>query len=104
MAPLASALPPVPEAVAAASRALRHYSGAHAFEFCGAFAVPEAPILVRLATSLGISTDYLLGLCDDPRWLNYKEQDLMHRSVDLIEPGDRPLVQGILRVFLKKSL
>lgn len=67
-------------------------------------AVPKAPILVRLATSLSVSTDYLLGLCDDPRWLNYKEQDLMHRSVDLIAPGDRPLVQGILRVFLQKNL
>ena len=67
-------------------------------------AVPKALILVRLVASLGISTDYLLRLCDDPRWLNYKGQDLMHRSVEQIAPRDRPLVQGVLRVFLHRNL
>ena len=67
-------------------------------------AVPKAPILARLAPSLSVSTDYLLGLCDDPGWLNYKGQDFMRRSVDMIAPRDRPLVQGILRVFLQRNL
>ena len=65
---------------------------------------PGPLILIKLAASLSISTDYLLGLSDKPRWLNYRDQDLMHRSIDLVAPKDRPLVQGILRLFLQKNL
>lgn len=67
-------------------------------------AVPRALTLVKLATSLNVSTDYLLGLRDDPKWSDSKEKAMMHRSVEQIEPRNLPLVQGILRVFLQRKL
>ena len=66
-------------------------------------AIPKIPILLRLATSLSLSTDYLLGLCDDPKWLSFEDRDLLHRFVDAVPPGDRALVHDILRAFVQRG-
>ena len=66
-------------------------------------AIPKIPILLKLATSLHLSTGYLLGLCDDPKWLSFEDRDVLHRVVDAVPPGDRALVHDILRAFVQRK-
>jgi transcriptional regulator with XRE-family HTH domain len=67
-------------------------------------AVPNSAMLVRVASSLEVSTDYLLGLCDNPRWRDPKDQDLMHLALDAVPPKDRPLARGFLLLLLQRNL
>lgn len=65
--------------------------------------LPNAYRMVKLATGLGVSTDYLLGLSDTPHWRADHTSDLLRRSVDNLASEDRDLVQGFIRLLLERA-
>ena len=65
--------------------------------------LPNAYRMVKLATGLGVSTDYLVGLSDTPHGRSDHTGGLLHRSVDILASEDRELVQGFIRLLLQRS-
>lgn len=56
---------------------------------------PTADILARMAQELSVSTDYLLGLTDDPS-AHIQEEDL--------SPAERNLIQALRRGLITEAL
>ena len=57
------------------------------------------PLSVRLAESLGVSTDHLPGLSESPHRRIDHEVYLLRRSLLSLMPKDRSLLKGIIHLL-----
>lgn len=59
--------------------------------------IPSADILLRIAQELQVSTDYLLGLADDPSG-HFDEGDLSTNERKLLSAYRRGDLRGLMRI------
>jgi len=64
------------------------------------FSRPSMDTLRRLATTLEVSTDYLLGIAVTPA---VAKGDALYRAIGHLSDSDRELATGLLKVLLEHS-
>jgi len=62
---------------------------------------PSFDSLRKLATTLGVSTDYLLGLADNPAPDSAK--DMLFRNAQTLTDGDRVLASDFIEMLRRRS-